>query len=302
MHNGTARIHEAPCSRAHNIRIQQTHPTTCCQPEPKVLPACNRHTAPVRLHSSCSSAISCHFQVVMHNRVRPIQTHLHHLDAVQHGLALLVLLHILHVLRNQVGGAAHTAHSQENVVVQEVWGRGGQVGRQAEGQSSSRVGPKESWQAAQNPACCQATQQRGANSLPNDAAQKVAGLEPLAPEAYPLLPTLLWRPFTIILLNRFATSRCWCRCNCSHSWYTEPSAPPALCCPLASSLSGSHVLACPSPLTCCEALDLLGECGTEEHGLALAGGGHVLALNNAPFGGGAGVLSGKAACATCEAL
>lgn len=35
-------------------------------------------------------------------------------------------------------------------------------------------------------------------------------------------------------------------------------------------------------LTCCQALDLLGECGTEQHGLALAGGGHVLTLHDAP--------------------
>lgn len=37
-------------------------------------------------------------------------------------------------------------------------------------------------------------------------------------------------------------------------------------------------------LTCCQALYLLGEGGTEQHGLALAGGGHVLTLNNAPAG------------------
>jgi hypothetical protein len=35
---------------------------------------------------------------------------------------------------------------------------------------------------------------------------------------------------------------------------------------------------------CSQALDLLGEGGREEHRLALAGGGHVLALNNAPAG------------------
>jgi hypothetical protein len=33
-----------------------------------------------------------------------------------------------------------------------------------------------------------------------------------------------------------------------------------------------------------QALNLLGEGGREQHGLALASGGHVLALNNAPAG------------------
>jgi hypothetical protein len=47
-------------------------------------------------------------------------THVNHLDAVQHSLALLILLHILYVLCNQVGGATHAADCQENVVVQEV--------------------------------------------------------------------------------------------------------------------------------------------------------------------------------------
>lgn len=34
--------------------------------------------------------------------------------------------------------------------------------------------------------------------------------------------------------------------------------------------------------TCCQALDLLGEGGTEQHGLALASGRHVLALHDTP--------------------
>jgi len=46
--------------------------------------------------------------------------YINHLDTVQHRLALLVLLHVLHMLSNEVCRAAHTAHSQEDVVVQEV--------------------------------------------------------------------------------------------------------------------------------------------------------------------------------------
>lgn len=63
---------------------------------------------------------------------------------------------------------------------------------------------------------------------------------------------------------------------------SSASLPPKL--PM--QLSSRHPLdtALLPVLTCCQALDLLGEGGTEQHGLALAGGGHVLPLHDAPAG------------------
>lgn len=75
----------------------------------------------------------------------------------------------------------------------------------------------------------------------------------------------------------------------------EPALPPAKTAAVpaawlpmpknAPSCSPVRLPDCPACLlTCCQALDLLGEGGTEQHGLALAGGGHVLTLHNAPAG------------------
>jgi len=48
--------------------------------------------------------------------------HLHGVDAVQHRLLLLVRLHVLHVLRDEVRAGAHAPDGEEDVVVQEVGG------------------------------------------------------------------------------------------------------------------------------------------------------------------------------------
>jgi hypothetical protein len=72
--------------------------------------------------------------------------------------------------------------------------------------------------------------------------------------------------FACALTSAEAAARC-----CAQSWL--------LYCPGAM----RHQLGC-AYLTCCQALDLLGEGGAEQHGLALAGGGHVLTLDNAPAG------------------
>ena len=49
--------------------------------------------------------------------------HLDGVDEVQQDLALVVALHELHVLHDEVGGRPHAPNRQEDVVVQEVAGQ-----------------------------------------------------------------------------------------------------------------------------------------------------------------------------------
>jgi len=53
----------------------------------------------------------------------PCRPHLDGVDEVQQDLALVVALHELHVLHDQVGGRPHAPDRQEDVVVQEVAGQ-----------------------------------------------------------------------------------------------------------------------------------------------------------------------------------
>jgi len=63
--------------------------------------------------------------------------HLDGVDEVQQDLALVVALHELHVLHDQVGGRPHAPHRQEDVVVQEVAGQPLDLLRQRGGDSST---------------------------------------------------------------------------------------------------------------------------------------------------------------------